>query len=252
MELRSDTSPAHLSTAVNPAKLRDEIHRLSQRLVRAGESYNQDFLSGDPEVPLDEQLAIIESYRARLDVATEQLRQHEAGTVPPAPAPQQPTLPSAEPPYQPAMPWTQVAPPVAQAPVAQPQVPQPPIAQRPVAQPPVAQPPVGPAPVAQPPVAPAAPRARQTGPGIENPDGTPLLGDGGTVLRTEDAAVGEYVRHAADQRWLTASGRSFGGEFDAICEGILVAIAHKHGVALEDVRQQLSRQVDARYRRDYG
>src|ERR1700712_2864951 len=84
-------SPAQSSTAVNPAKLRDEIHRLSQRLVRARESYNQDFLSNDPEVPLDEQLAVIESYRARLESVTELLRQHDTGTVPVAEVPEQPS-----------------------------------------------------------------------------------------------------------------------------------------------------------------
>ena len=83
--------PAHSSTAVNPAKLRDEIHRLSQRLVRARESYNQDFIMGDPEVPLDEQLAVIESYSAKLEIVTEQLRQHDAGTLPTAGVPEQPS-----------------------------------------------------------------------------------------------------------------------------------------------------------------
>ena len=64
--------------------------------------------------------------------------------------------------------------------------------------------------------------------------------------------MGEYVRHAADQRWLTATGRQVGDGLDAVCDGILAALAHKHGVTLEDERRQLARQVDARYRRDYG
>ena len=64
--------------------------------------------------------------------------------------------------------------------------------------------------------------------------------------------MSEYVRHVADRRWLTATGRRAGDEFDEICEAILAALAHKHGVTLEDARQRLARQVDARYRRDYG
>ena len=212
---------ARSSPAESPSKLRDEINRMSQRLVRARQSYAQDLLSGDPEVPLDEQLTVIESYMARLEVATEQLRQHDAGEIPAAEAPEE------------------RAPVRAQAPPA----PTPP---------PEVQRPQHEVPHAWSPQAPAPAPAPSTGPGIANPDGSPLLGDGGTVLRTEDAAVGEYIRHAADQRWLTSNGRFAGGDLDAICEVILAALAHKHGVALEDERQRLARQVDARYRRDYG
>jgi hypothetical protein len=210
---------ARSSAADSPSKLRDEINRMSQRLVRARQSYAQDLLSGDPEVPLDEQLSVIESYMARLEVATEQLRQHDAGELPAVDVPDEP------------LPVRTQAPP-----------PPPPEVQRPQQE----------VPHAWSPQAPAPARAPSTGPGIANPDGSPLLGDGGTVLRTEDAAVGEYIRHAADQRWLTSNGRSAGGELDAICEVILAALAHKHGVPLEDERQRLARQVDARYRRDYG
>ena len=213
---------ARSSAAESPSKLRDEINRMSQRLVRARQSYAQDLLSGDPEVPLDEQLSVIESYMARLEVATEQLRQHDAGE-----RPRGPTFRTS--------PCRCV---LRRRPRAQPEV------HRPQQEVPHAWSPQAPA------AAPAP--APSTGPGIANPDGSPLLGDGGTVLRTEDAAVGEYIRHAADQRWLTSNGRFAGGDLDAICEVILAALAHKHGVALEDERQRLARQVDARYRRDYG
>ena len=247
MSTTSDAYPAaaHARTAVNPAKLRDEINRLSQRLVRARESYNQDFLQGHPEVPLDEQMSVIESYSARLELATEELRRHEAGTVPAPVLPTQPSQSPAEPPAEnraepPAEirvepPAENLAEPPAQIRAEPTPQPEPLQAQRP--EPEVPQP--------------AAPN-RITGPGITNPDGTALAADGGAILRTEDAAVGEYVRHAADQRWLTATGRSAGDELDAVCERILAALAHKHGVALEDERQLLARQVDARYRRDYG
>jgi hypothetical protein len=241
--------PAHSGTAVNPAKLQDEIHRLSQRLVRARESYNQDSLGRDPEVPLDEQLAVIESYQARLDIATEQLRQHDAGGLPLAEVPEQPSPPRAEPSFQPEPQPTQVFEP--QAPPTRPFEPQAPQArpfepQVPQARPFEPQVPQTPAP------APYRTGPALTGPGIANPDGTPLLGDGGTILRNEEVAVGEYVRHVADQRWLTTTGRAGGDELNGICEGILAALAHKHGVPLEDERQRLARQVDARYRRDYG
>jgi len=238
MSTTSDAYPAaaHARTAVNPAKLRDEINRLSQRLVRARESYNQDFIQGNPEVPLDEQMAVIESYTARLEFATQELRNHEAGTVP---APVLPAQPSQSPAEQPSQhlaepPSQHRAEPPSEIRAEPTPQPEPLQTQRP--EPEVPQP--------------ALPRA--TGPGIANPDGTPLTADGGAILRTEDAAVGEYVRHAADQRWLTTTGRSAGDELDAVCERILAALAHKHGVALEDERQLLARQVDARYRRDYG
>src|SRR4051794_39731672 len=83
------TPPARTGAAVNPATLRDEIHRLSSRLVRAREFYDQDQHSRDPEVPLDEQLAVIASYNARLESLTEQLRQHDSGELPPAQGPGQ-------------------------------------------------------------------------------------------------------------------------------------------------------------------
>ena len=202
------------SAAANATKLRDESHRLLQRLVRARESYQQDFLSGDPEVPLDQQLAVIESYSARLDVLTEQLRQHDSGELPAAAVPERPAQSRPQQFFQP------------EAPLARPSEP------------------VAPAPVREQP--------RPTGTGIANPDGTPLAGDGGRFLRTEEAAVGEYVRHSADQRWLIATGRPGADDLDEVCDGILAALAHKHGVSLEDERKQLARQVDTRYRRDYG
>ena len=232
MALTFDAHPpqAGSAAAVNPAKLRDEIHRLSQRLVRSQETYNQDFLSGDPEVPLEEQSAVIESYRARLDVATELLRQHETG-------------------YGSRRRGARAA-----------------VAERGPAAGPAGGAAAGegrgsgaPSPAARgtgtsctaaPAPAPAGPRI--TGPGIANPDGTPLFGDGGIVLRSEDIAVGEYVRHAADLRWATATGRWSGDELQVVCDAILAALAHKHGVSLEDERQVLDRQVNARYRRDYG
>jgi hypothetical protein len=233
--------PARSSTAVNPAKLQDEIHRLSQRLHRAQESYNQDFLTGNAEVPLDEQLSVIESYRARLEIATEQLRQHTAGELPAAEVPAQPSR----------VPAPELPSPVPSQEAVQPEVQRAPLPE-PIQEQPAPAPAPEPAPAAAAAPLPARHRAAPTGPGIANPDGSPLVGDGATVLRTEDAAVGEYVRHAAEQRWMVATGRSSGDEFDAICNGILAALAHKHGVALEDERQLLARQVDARYRRDYG
>ena len=219
MALTFDATPpqARSNADASPAKLRDEISRLSQRLVRARESYNQDFVGGEPEVPLDDQLAVIESYRARLEIVTAQLREHEGPGGPVTAVPEQPSPARASAPPEPQTPPVQVR---------AHEVPQPSV--------------------------PASVGPRPTGTGIANPDGTPLLADGGTVLRTEDAAVGEYVRHVADQRWLTTTGRSAGDDFDAICSAILAALAHKHGVALEDERQRLARQVDARYRRDYG
>src|SRR3954453_11625052 len=63
----ASTPPARTGAAVNPGTLRDEIQRLSSRLVRAREFYDQDQHSRDPEVPLDEQLAVIASYSARLE-----------------------------------------------------------------------------------------------------------------------------------------------------------------------------------------
>src|SRR4051812_42490077 len=77
MAFSTDASPtpARVQPAVDPVKLRDEIHRLSQRLLRARESYDQDLRSRDAEVPLEVQLAGIESYVARLESLNEQLRQ---------------------------------------------------------------------------------------------------------------------------------------------------------------------------------
>ena len=232
----ASTPPARASAAVNPATLRDEIQRLSSRLVRAREFYDQDQHSRDPEVPLDEQLAVIASYSSRLETLTEQLRLHDSGEVAAAQVPEQRAPMHAQPPAAPEQQWTQHAPPPA------PPAPQP-------TAPPVEQRTEQPAP---PPAAPTTHRPPPPGAGVANPDGTPLLGDAGSILRTEDAAVGEYVRHMADQRWLATNGRSAGADFDVMCNAILAALAHKHGVTLEDERQRLARQVDARYRRDYG
>ncbi|WP_426595571.1 hypothetical protein ACPPVS_08280 [Cellulomonas sp. McL0617] len=251
-------TPASSSAAVNPAKLRDEIHRLSQRLVRAKESYNQDFIDGDPGVPLDEQLAVIESYAARLESATELLRQAEAAAQSPTEVPEQPSRIADPLPPQPGLHQAPVPEPqVQEPPVQEPRVPEAQIPEARIPEPRIPEPQVPEARIPeprtpQPAAPPVPPLPRPTGVGIANPDGTPLVNDGGAILRTEDAAVGDYVRHAAEQRWLAATGRSSGGEFVAVCDAILAALAHKHGVGLEDERQLLARQVDARYRRDYG
>ncbi|WP_199721591.1 hypothetical protein [Cellulomonas rhizosphaerae] len=200
------TSP---QPAVDTSKLRDEIYRLSQRLVRARESYDQDLFGGDAEVPLDVQLSVIESYVLRLESLNEQVRQQETG----AQVPSQPSRAAAPQP----------------APVVQ-QVPAPRAAEP------------APAPVRRPAI---------PGPGITNPDGTPLVSDG-SLIRTEEGAIGEYLRYAAEQRWVAATRQSNAAGYSAVCELLLAALAHKHGVDVEEERQSLVRHVDARYRRDYG
>ncbi|ROS24009.1 hypothetical protein [Cellulomonas sp. PhB150] len=192
--------------AGDAAKLNDEIGRLSQRLLRAQESYQQDFFGGEAEVPLDVQLSVIETYTARLETLNEQLRRLDT-TVPEQRAPQAP----------------RAAPAPAAAP--EPRMPQPA----------------------------AAPerRAALPGPGITSPDGSPLVCDG-SLVRTEEAAMGEYVRYAAEQRWVATTRPSLAAGYDAICDVLLAALAHKHGVPVEEERESLVRHVNARYRRDYG
>lgn len=233
------TYPAAARAADDPEKLRDEISRLSQRLVRARESYSQDLSSGDAEVPLDVQLSVIATYTARLESLTEQLRAHDAGPVA-AEMPAQP--PTADAPVTP----TAVLPTPALAQVTPPKVPEPWTPQFPAQQRPAEQ-----QPAEQQPPAPRVQRPAIPGPGITNPDGTPLVSEG-SLIRTEEAALGEYVRSAAEQRWLSSTRPSLVGEYAGICDVLLAALAHKHGVEIEDERQSLVRHVDARYRRDYG
>ena len=64
--------------------------------------------------------------------------------------------------------------------------------------------------------------------------------------------MGEYVRYAAEQRWVATTRPSLAGGYDAICDVLLAALAHKHGVSIQDERESLVRHVNARYRRDYG
>jgi len=240
-------------TAADPAKLRDEIHRLQQRLLRARESYDQDLFSGDAEVPLDEQLKSIATYTARLEDLTAQLQQHESGApAPAAPAPSAPP-PAADVAYVPSQG------PGARQPAAhdaasffQQQAPQQQASQQPAPQQPVAQ--VPQPRHAQEPAAAATPVARRApipGPGITNPDGSPLVSDG-TLIRTEEGAIGEYIRFAAEQRWIATSRPGQAGSYDAVCDLLLAALAHKHGGTPDEERASLVRHVDARYRRDYG
>lgn len=251
------TQAVPTQTGIDPAKLRDEIHRLQQRLLRARESYDQDLFSGDAEVPLDEQLKTISAYTARLEDLTAQLQQHESGL----PAPAAPASPAAAPVAQTPQPDAPYVPtqgsgarqpaardaasffqqPAPQQPVAQ--VPQPRHAQEPAAAAPAGAP-------AAPEEAPAR-RAPIPGPGITSPDGSPLVSDG-TLVRTEEQAIGEYIRFAAEQRWVASTRPGQAGGYAAVCDLLLAALAHKHGVTPDEERASLVRHVDARYRRDYG
>lgn len=192
-------------------KLRDEIHRLSQRLLRARESYDQDLFGGDAEVPLDVQLGVIETYAGRLASLTEQLRLLDGGTLEPG-VPEQPRRIDVPRPRE------------------APGIPDPESREAPA--------------TAPHPPAPA-------GPGIANPDGSPLVCDG-SLIRTEQAAVSEYVRYAAELRWLETTRPSLVAEYVDICDAILAALAHKHELTVEAERESLARHVQARYRRDYG
>src|SRR3954469_3622267 len=77
----------------DPAKLRDEIGRLTQRLVRARASYDSDIVRGSWDTPLEMQHTTIEGYAAKLDELNERLRRveqpdvpHRIAAEPPAPA----------------------------------------------------------------------------------------------------------------------------------------------------------------------
>jgi hypothetical protein len=72
------------------------------------------------------------------------------------------------------------------------------------------------------------------------------------TLRSEEVATGEYVRLAAEQRWLESHRPSLVSEYMAACDLILEALAHAHGTTPETERERLGRHVDARFRRDYG
>ena len=207
----ADLPAPHLQVTGEAVKLRDEIHRLSQRLLRARESYDQDLVGDDAEVPLDVQLGVIETYAARLASLTEQLRLLDGGILAPG-VPEQPRRID--------VPRPREAPGITgpESREAQATAPHPP-----------------------------AP----TGPGIANPDGSPLVCDG-SLIRTEQAAVSEYVRYAAEQRWLATTRPSLVAELVDICDAILAALAHKHELTVEAERESLARHVQARYRRDYG
>lgn len=264
------------------AKIRDEITRLSQRLVRARASYEGDLARGFAEIPLEMQLATIETYSAKLEELDERLRLAEGEPPPQQVVPEQPSH-AATTTVEPQAPEPQpvdAAPPVAWAPLpvpetiplphrargAQPEpalVPQPapvpppvPVAQpvpQPVLQPqaPVPQHQAPPPPQPAPAAVPQPYRPAPTGPGIANPDGTPLVIDSG-LIRTEESAIGEYVRIAAEMRWEATYRPSMVAEHAEVCDVILGALAHKHGVTVEEEREALARQVDARFRRDYG
>ncbi|MBD8058222.1 hypothetical protein IC607_04465 [Cellulomonas sp. JH27-2] len=259
MAFTFDATPAAVPTQAvptqanaDPAKLRDEIHRLQQRLLRARESYDQDLFSGDAEVPLDEQLKTISAYTARLEDLTAQLQQHESGApsaVPTQPspggAPERAPEPPASGPYVPTQGAGTAAPTGAQQDPAQ--LPQPRHAQPAASAPAPAPAPAQVAAQAQVPT----PRQPIPGPGITNPDGSPLVSDG-TLVRTEEQAIGEYIRFAAEQRWVASTRPGQAGGYAAVCDLLLAALAHKHGVTSDEERASLVRHVDARYRRDYG
>lgn len=294
--------PATPLETVNAEKLRDEISRLSQRLARARQSYDQDLFHGETGVPLEMQLAVIEGYTAKLEALTERLRLHEEDTrrslVPQQPAPvavsdlpsavsvpePAPVAPAPEPPsavepqpqwpvavsatpepvaVQPPQDWpvavseppSALSPPLARrtpttapddqfgpAPLARRAAPQHLAPQQSFAPAPV--PPVAGPPAAQPFAAPAPAPAWPTRSGQATP--------GAGVPLNEEAAIGEYVRLAAELRWLTTHRPSLVPEYARPCEAVLATLAQAHGVSVEEERQSLARQVDARYRRDYG
>jgi hypothetical protein len=315
--------PATPLETVNAEKLRDEISRLSQRLARARQSYDQDLFHGETGVPLEMQLAVIEGYTAKLEALTERLRLHEEDTrrslVPQQPAPVAVSdLPSAvsvpEPaPVAPAPGPPSAVEPQPQWPVAVSAPPEPVVAVQPPQDWPVAvsappepvvavQPPQDwPVAVSEPPSALSPPLARRTpttapddqfdpaplarraapqhlapqqsfapapvppvaGPPAAQPFAAPAPAPawptrsgqatpGAGVPLNEEAAIGEYVRLAAELRWLTTHRPSLVPEYAGPCEAVLATLAQAHGVSVEEERQSLARQVDARYRRDYG
>jgi len=271
--------------AINADKLRDEISRLSQRLARARASYDQDLFHGEAGVPLEMQLQVIESYVAKLDALTARLRQHESGTLPVAvPAPPSPvvepapaaavrepelptpTLPTPAPALavpEPVLPtpaspeelsWLAAAeqpsavsapapPPLPHRAPATASSPQPASAPEPAptAFQPVLQP------VLDPPQAPAAAPFDQ---GVAPASPAPVAEV--AIAWNDDPAVGEYVRLAAEARWLERQRPSVAADLAATCDTLLRGLATQRGVTLEDARQSLVRQVDQRFRRDYG
>ena len=77
----------------------------------------------------------------------------------------------------------------------------------------------------------------------------------GQVLRTVDAAVDEYARHAAQIRWHEVNGgRAVSGieVQHALCIYLLEAIATHRGIGVDEQELELERHVEARYRRDWG
>ncbi|MDM7853894.1 hypothetical protein [Cellulomonas alba] len=308
--------PATPLETVNAEKLRDEISRLSQRLARARQSYDQDLFHGETGVPLEMQLAVIEGYTAKLEALTERLRLHEEdlrrSLVPQQPTPAVSDLPSAVSPAEPApapeppstvpaaQEWSVPVPAAPQAwpaavseppawpvavsappePVAAVQPPQewpvavseppsalsPPLARRTPTTPPADR--AGEAPLARrvapqhvapqfvpeplPPVAEPQPTQPIAAPAPAWPTRSgPATPDPGVPFN-EEAAIGEYVRLAAELRWLTTHRPSLVPEYAGPCEAVLARLAQAHGVGVDEERQSLVRQVDARFRRDYG
>src|SRR4051812_4887219 len=74
----------------DPAKLRDEIGRLTQRLVRARASYDSDIVRGSWDTPLEMQHTTIEGYAAKLDELNERLRRVEQPELPQRTAAEEP------------------------------------------------------------------------------------------------------------------------------------------------------------------
>ena len=88
-----------------------------------------------------------------------------------------------------------------------------------------------------------------------NVQGQPVMTPDGQVLRTVDAAVDEYARHAAQIRWHEANGRRSAAGIEvqqALCIYLLEAIATHRGIGVEAQEIELERHVEARYRRDWG
>ena len=102
-----------------------------------------------------------------------------------------------------------------------------------------------------------APAAATASPALAFADvqGQPVHTPEGQVLRTVDAAVDEYARHAAEIRWYEANGRGSapGLEVDrAVCVYLLESIAAHRGTTTEAQEIALERHVEARLRRDWG
>ena len=102
-----------------------------------------------------------------------------------------------------------------------------------------------------------APTASTASPALAftNVQGQPVMTPEGQVLRTVDAAVDEYARHAAQLRWHAANGhRSVSGAEvqEALCIYLLEAIAAHRGTSIEAQELELERHVEAHLRRDWG